>query len=156
MAHSISNHAAVQNTAAPTVAVLSASEAWQLVAPWLGHVFLAAAAVLGLFTASGEVDGATYGAGIATFLLAILVIFVRIKRQLDGDEVGFLLPVSSTTADSLFATIAVLGVLGLVGVVLAATVGGELYGIGLALFIITAALIFGDIKRYFDLRETGG
>jgi hypothetical protein len=126
------------------------------VAPWLGHVFLAAAAVQGLFTASGDADSATYAAGLATFFVAVLVIFVRIKRQLDGRDVGFLLPVAATNADSLFVTVAVLAVLGLVGLVLAATVGGLLYSIGLALFIISAALIFGDIKSYFDLRDRGG
>ena len=40
-----------------------------------------------------------------------------------------------------------------VGLVLAANVGGSLYGIGLALFIICAAFILNDIKRYFDAIE---
>jgi hypothetical protein len=35
-------------------------------------------------------------------------------------------------------------------------VGGELYGIGLALFVITVAIIFSNIKRYYDLRERDG
>jgi hypothetical protein len=156
MAHSSLVHAAVQDVVSPTAPVLGAREAWGLVAPWLGHVFLTAAAVLGLFTASGGAEGATYGSGLATFFVAVFLIFVRIKRQLDGQEIGFLLPFASGNVDTLMVTIAVLFVLGLVGAVLAATVGGTLYGIGLALFIITVAIIFSSIKRYFDLRETGG
>jgi hypothetical protein len=50
---------------------------------------------------------------------------------------------------------AVLAVLGLAGLGLAATVGGTLYGVGIALFIVAAALIFNDIKRYFDHRDAG-
>jgi hypothetical protein len=152
MAHPLPEHEA----APPTAPTLGAREAWRLVAPWLGHIFLAGAAVLGLFTASGGADGVTYGAGLATFFVAVLVIFVRIKRLFDGQEIGFLLPIASTSVDSMFVTIAVLGVLGLVGAVLAATVGGELYGIGLALFVVAAALVFSTIKRYFDLRERAG
>jgi hypothetical protein len=155
MAHASPVHAAAQD-AALTAPALGARDVWGLVGPWLGHVFLTAAAVLGLFTASGGAEGATYAAGLATFLVAVFLIFVRIKRQLDGREIGFLLPVASGNVDTLLVTIAVLFVLGLVGAVLAATVGGTLYGIGLALFIITVAIIFSSIKRYFDLRETGG
>jgi hypothetical protein len=155
MAHTSPIHAAAQD-AAPIAPALGAREVWALVAPWLGHVFLTAAALLGLFTASGGAEGATYGAGLATFAVAVFLIFVRIKRQLDEQEIGFLLPVASGNVDTLLVTIAVLFVLGLVGAALAATVGGTLYGIGLALFIITVAIIFSSIKRYFDLRETGG
>jgi hypothetical protein len=155
MANPAPAHAAANESAPATLPTIGAHEVWALVGPWLGHVFLTAAAVLGLFTASGE-HGVTYGAGLATFVVAVLLIFLRIKRQLDGREIGFLLPIASMNIDSLVVTIAVLAILGLVGIVLAATVGGELYGIGLALFIITVAIIFSNIKRYFDLRERGG
>ena len=127
-----------------------ASEVWHLVGPWLGYVFLAFAGVLGLFTASGATDGATYLSGLVTFAIAIIVIAMRVKRQLDGAEIGFLLPISVAGPDTLAVTIAILAVLGLAGVSLAATVGGALYGVGLALFVVCAALIFTEIKRYFD------
>ena len=134
------------------------ARSWRLVAPWLGYVFLAAAAVLGLFTASGArrrrhlCDRAWHSSSSPSSLIA-----VRMKRQFDGREVGFLLPVSLGQAPiRCSSSIAVLAVLGLVGLILAATVGGTLYGIGLALFIVAAAFIFGDIKRYFDRRDGGG
>jgi len=123
---------------------------WRLIGPWLGYVFLAFAALLGLFTASGAADRATYVAGMLTFAIAVAVIAMRAKRQLDGAEVGFLLPISPSDADTLVVTIAILGVLGLAGGALAATVGSALYGIGLALFLVCALLIFIEIKRYFD------
>jgi hypothetical protein len=135
---------------------VDAAEVWRLIAPGLGYAFLAVAAVLGLVTASGEVDGATYAAGLATFVLAVIIIAVRLKRQFDGGAVGLLLDVSVASTDSLFLSIAVLTVLALAGLIVAAAIGGSLYGIGLALFVIGTAMIFRDIKRYFDRREGSG
>jgi len=149
-------HDAAQHGAADAPQPVGADAVWRMVAPMLGYVFLTVAAVLGLFTASGRVDDATYAAGIGLFALAVVIIAVRIKRQFDGREVGFLLQVSVASSDSLFISIAVLTVLALAGVVLAATVGGTFYGIGLALFVVASAMIFGDIKRYFDRREGSG
>lgn len=131
----------------------SAGEVWRLVAPWLGYLFLGAAGILGLFTASAADDSASYAVGIATFALAIILIVMRMRRQLDGRETGFLLPVTATDSDTLFITVALLTVLGLVGAMLAATIGGMVYAIGLALFFVSALLIFFEIKRYFDRRD---
>jgi len=131
----------------------SLGEVWQLIAPWLGHALLAAAAVFGLLVASGAPDSATYDAGMATFLIAIAIIAIRLKRQLDGVYVGLLLPIAVTQEDSLYVSIALLTALGLGGAILADLVGGVFYGIGLALFVLSAALIFSNIKRYFDFRE---
>jgi len=132
----------------------SLAEFWHLVAPWLGYAFLTVAAVIGLFTASGPVDDATYVSGLVTFLVAVLLIAARMKRQLDGREVGFLWAgVATKDSDTLLVSIALLTVLGLIGAILAAEIGGTLYGEGLALFIVCAAFIFFDIKRYFDQQE---
>jgi hypothetical protein len=54
------------------------AEVWCMLAPWLGYVFLIGAALLGLFTASGAEDEGGYAAGIATFLLAMLLVALRI------------------------------------------------------------------------------
>jgi hypothetical protein len=140
----------------PTLPALSGGAAWRLVGPWLGYAFLGAAAVLGLFTASGATDGATYDSGLVATAVALILVAWRMKKQLDGRDIGFLLPVAPADSDTLFVTIALLAVLGVVGGVLAATVGGTLYGIGLALLIICAAFIFFEIKRYFDRSERGG
>lgn len=148
------HHVAVQHPTGDPVPI-PAGEFWHMIVPWLGYLFLAAAGILGLFTASGAPDDATYGAGMALFVIAGIVIAWRLKRQFDGREIGFLLPVSVDNSDFLFVSIAVLGALGLVGLGLAASVGGTLYSIGVALFIVAAALIFNDIKRYFDRRDAG-
>jgi hypothetical protein len=139
-----------------TLPAISGGDAWRLVAPWLGYGFLGLAAVLGLFTASGAADEATYASGLAAVVIALILVAWRMKQQLDGRDIGFLLPVTPVDPDTLLVTIAVLAVLGIVGGALAATVGGALYGVGLALLIICAAFIFCEIKRYFDLREHGG
>ncbi|HXP31242.1 MAG TPA: hypothetical protein VN832_09145 [Stellaceae bacterium] len=135
---------------------VSLGEAWQLIAPWLGHALLAAAAVFGLLVASGAPDSATYDSGMATFVVAVAIIAIRIKRQLDGAYIGVLLPIAVTREDSLYVSIAVLAALGLAGAILADFVGGAFYGIGLALFVLAAALIFSNIKHYFDFRERRG
>ncbi|HUK61277.1 MAG TPA: hypothetical protein VLV50_18750 [Stellaceae bacterium] len=134
---------------------MPAREVWRLVGPWLGYLVLGAAGIFGLFTASASADAATYDAGLIAFAIAVVLIAVRMKRQFDGTEAGFLLPISPAGADTLFVTVAILAVLGLVGAVLAAAVGGMLYGIGLALFIVCAALIFIEVKRYFDRLDRG-
>jgi hypothetical protein len=130
---------------------LSEVRGW--IAPWLGHGLLVAAGIFGLSTASGAPDDATYDAGMITFALAVLILAIRLKRQLDGDELGLLLPVSVGREDGLILSIALLTVLGLGGAIVAATTGGIFYGVGLALFIISAALIFHEIKQYFDRNE---
>lgn len=127
-----------------------------MIAPWLGYVFLTSAGLLGLFTASGAADQATYVCGLLTFAVAAVLIAARIMRQLDGAEVGFLLPVATAGFDTLVVIIAVLAMLGLVGAALAAAEGGALYGIGLALFAICAAMIFTELKRYFDRIDRAG
>ena len=156
MAHPPTDRVAAQEVPAATAPPVRAGEMWRLIAPWLGYIFLGGAAVLGLFTASGADDEATYASGLATFAVAAVLIAWRMKQQFDGREVGFLLPVSAAGSDTLFVTIFVLAALGLAGVILAATVGGTVYGIGIALFIITAAFIFIEIKSYFDRRERSG
>jgi hypothetical protein len=88
--------------------------------------------------------------------IAAVLIAWRAKLQLDGRDIGFLLPVTPGDIDTLIVTIAVLAVLGIVGGILAAAVGGTLYGIGLALLIVCALFIFLEIKRYFDRHEHGG
>ena len=148
-----SSHDALQHPGAEPPHPVAAIEVWRLVAPGLGYVCLAAAGVLGLFTASDAPDGITYAAGLGLFVLVVVLMALRLKRQFDGVGVGFLLPVLVEDTDSLIVAIAVLVLLGLVGLVLAATVGGSLYGIGLALFVVTTAIIFGELKRYFDRRD---
>jgi hypothetical protein len=155
MADTLALHAAPQEKPGATAPPVSAAELWHMLAPWLGYVFLGAAGVLGLFTASGAPDDATYDVGLSTFIVAVVIIAVHMKRQLDGREVGFLLPVAAASGDVLVVTIAILGVLALAGAALAATLGGTLYGIGLAFFIVCWALIFIEIKRYFDRLERG-
>jgi hypothetical protein len=146
-------HGAVRDEAA--LPAVGANEAWRLVAPWLGYAFLAAALVLGLFTASGASDRATYDSGLAAVAIAAILVAWRMKQQLDGRDIGFLVPVTPADSDTLLVTIAILAVLAVVGGVLAATVGGTLYGIGLALVLVSAAFIFVEIKRYFDRRDGG-
>jgi hypothetical protein len=146
-------HDASQHPVAGAPHPVTSAEVWRLVAPGLGYVFLVVAAVLGLFTASDAPDTATYDAGLGLFVLALVLVMLRLKRQFDGRRVGLLLPLLVENTDSLVVVIALLVALALGGLVLAATVGGSLYTIGLALFIVATALIFGELKRYFDRRD---
>jgi hypothetical protein len=130
--------------------------AWRLIAPGLGYVLLAAAALLGLFAASGAADGEAYAVGLATFALAALIIGWRLKDQFDGKDDGLLLPVTVASEDALFLLIAVMTVLGLAGLLVAAEAEGAFHAAGIALFCVAALLIFLNIKAYFDRREGGG
>lgn len=136
-----------------TLHPVALAEVWAMLSPWIGHVLLIAAAIFGLATASGAPDEAAYDVGMVTFLVAAVLIAFRVKRQLDGTAVGLLLPVAIEREDGLLVTIAALTVLGLVGGILAASVGGVFYGVGLALFLICAGMIFFEIKHYFDRRD---
>ncbi len=155
MNHPPAHHAAVQHRG-PDGDAMTPAEVWRMVVPGLGYVFLAGAAVLGLFTASAGSaagDQASYVAGLGCFVVAVFIMALRLRRQFDGEEVGFLLYISVANVDSLLVSIVVLTVLGLIGVVLASAVGGAFSGIGLALFVIAALMIFTDLKRFFDHRE---
>jgi len=136
-----------------TLHPVALAEVWAMLSPWIGHVLLIAAAIFGLATASGAPDEAAYDVGMVTFLVAAVLIAFRVKRQLDGAAVGLLLPVAIEREDGLLVTIAALTVLGLVGGILAASVGGVFYGVGLALFLICVGMIFFEIKHYFDRRD---
>ena len=146
------NHRQGGGEALVTLHPVALAEVWAMLAPWIGHVLLIAAAIFGLATASGAADDAAYDAGMVTFLVAVVLIAFRVKRQLDGAAVGLLLPIAIEREDGLLVTIAALTVLGLVGGILAASVGGVFYGVGLALFLICAGMIFFEIKHYFDRR----
>lgn len=126
---------------------------WRLLAPWLGYLLIGAAGVLGLFTASGAPDDATYDAGFVTFAIALCIIALRIKHQLDGRYDGLLLPLSVEGEDALLLYMAVVGALGVGGLVLAAMTQGIFSDAGLAFFCICALLVFYNLKRYFDLRD---
>lgn len=126
---------------------------WRLLAPWLGYLLLGAAALFGLFSASEAADTAEYQAGMVTFALALGLIALRMKRQLDGHYDGLLLPLAVTDEDGFQLYLAVLGVLAVGGLVLAASTENVFHEVGIALFLICVALVFWNVKRYFDRRE---
>jgi hypothetical protein len=150
-------HAAAGHEAAdPAVVRTDLATVWRLVAPWLGYLLLAVAAVLGLFTASEAGEGEDYVAGLLTFGLAVLVIAWRMRDQLDGRDDGLLLPVMADGEDALLLWIAVMAALGIAGLLVAAATESVLHVAGIALFVVAALFIFAAMKRYFDRRERGG
>jgi hypothetical protein len=150
-------HAAPGHEAADPAAVRTdLATVWRLVAPWLGYLLLAAAGLLGLFTASDAGEGEGYAAGLLTFGLAVLIIAWRMRDQLDGRDVGLFLPVMVEGEDALLLWIAVMTALGIAGLLVAAGSESVLHTAGIALFVVAALFIFFAVKRNFDRRERGG
>jgi hypothetical protein len=140
----------------PAIVRTDFATVWRLVAPWLGYLVLAVAAVLGLMTASEAGEGEDYAAGFLTFGLAVLITLWRLRDQLDGRDDGFLLPIMVNGEDALLLWIAVMGALCIAGLLLAAATESVLHIAGFALFVVAALFIFVAIKRHFDRRERGG
>lgn len=118
---------------------------------WLQFAILALCVALGAFAASsGELPG-DYGCGIAVILGALALAFVRLKQSFDGRSPAWREFVFVRDMPSLAVAIPVFTVIGVVGLFIAHDwPEGALHGAGLALFIVSALIIFLNIKTVFD------
>jgi len=133
-----------------------AQERWFLkwLMPWAGGVFLVVAALLGLFTASGAADAAADAAGWITVALALLALALGLKLYWDGGSKRLPELVLVEDTDALLLLIALLAALAIGGLLLAARWSdGALHDSGFALFGSSLAILFWNLKHYFDRRE---
>ena len=123
---------------------------------WGEFVLLAFLAIVGAFFASADASPGDYACGMILMLAAIALAFLRLKARFDG--------ISSNWAGSLLvddwanltAVIVVFVILGLVGFFLAAGFEyGGLHNAGLALFVVSGAAIFLNLKHVFDIQDRG-
>ncbi|MGH7030620.1 MAG: hypothetical protein ACREE9_17295 [Stellaceae bacterium] len=124
---------------------------WSWLGFWLQFIILALCVAVGAFAASGGELPGDYGCGVALILGALALAFVRLKQSFDGVNPawGRFLLVGNMT--SLSVAIPVFAVIGLVGLFIAHDwPEGALHGAGLGLFVVSAIIIFLDIKTVFD------
>jgi hypothetical protein len=130
---------------------------WSWLAFWLQFVVLALCVVVGAFVASTDELPGDYGCGIALFLGALALAFLRLKQSFDSRAPDWrdLLFVADMT--SLAMAIPVFTVIGLVGLFIARDWPvGSLHDVGLGLFVVSAVVIFLDIKTVFDRIDSHG
>jgi hypothetical protein len=140
---------------APAAERVGWGELWRWVAPWLGGALLMLVALLGLFVASRAEDEGTYIGGFAAAVIAVIAFIWRLRAAFAGDSRGALLPpLLVEHGEALAILVAVLVGLGFFGLFLAARGPEPLvtYG-GYGLFLGALAIIFWNVKHYFDQLE---
>lgn len=123
--------------------------------PWFGFWvqlgLLAICAVLGAFAASNADAPGDYAAGIVVILGAAALAFLRLKHRFDGGPASWR---DSFLVDSmwgLLVAIPLFTIIGLVGLFIAsAWSDGSLHVAGVALFVVSALIVFFDIRHVFD------
>lgn len=130
---------------------------WSWLGFWLQFAILALCVALGAFAASSDKLPGDYGCGIALMLGALALAFLRLKQSFDGRTPDWrdLLLVGDMA--SLAVAIPLFTVIGLVGLFIARHWPiGSLHDVGLGLFVVSAIIIFLDIKTVFDRIDSHG
>ena len=126
--------------------------AW--IVAWGELVVLGALAIIGAFFASADASPGDYQCGMILILAAIALAFLRLKARFDGAAVGWAGSLLVDDLANLAAAIVVFIVLALIGLFLAAGYEyGGLHNAGIALFIVSGAAIFLNLKHVFDIHD---
>ncbi len=124
---------------------------WSWLGFWLQILVLGMLALVGAFAASGADRPGEYACGMVLSLAAIALGFLRLKRRLDGSGFGwgdFLLVGDMW---NLALVIPLFTLIGLAGLFIAhAWESGAMHTAGIALFVVSGAIIFLDMKHVFD------
>ena len=124
---------------------------WSWLGFWLQFLTLGLLAVIGAFVASGAERRGDYTCGILLSLAAIALAFLRLKHQLDGAEADWREFLLVDHIRSLAIAIPLFAILGLAGLFIAHSwESGAMHVAGVALFIVSGAIIFLDLKHVFD------
>lgn len=126
------------------------AQLWRWVAPGIGAVILSVAFVLGLWTASGATNSGTGAIGFGAAALALIAIAWGLKAYFDGSAFSLLVE----TSEALVLLAGLLSALAIAGLALAArSADFAARSAGYALFVASVALVFWNIKHYFDCRD---
>jgi hypothetical protein len=111
--------------------------------------------LLGLFVASRAQDNVTYGGGLVAAAVALLALFWHVKAGIDGTARD--MPSPQVVVDgsaALLVMLALLTILCLLGLFLAAQDQQPMLTYsGYGLFFAALAMIFLNVKHYFDELE---
>ena len=127
---------------------------WSWLGFWLQLLVLGVLAITGSFAASGADRPGDYACGMVLSLAAIALAFLRLKRRLDGSGSGWSDFLLVGDMWNLALVIPLFAVIGLAGLFIAhAWENGAMHTAGIALFIVSGAIIFLDMKHVFDRME---
>ena len=130
---------------------------WSWLGFWVQILVLAVLAVIGAFAASSADEPGDYACGMILGLAAIALAFLRLKNQLDGSRPGFVEFLLVEDMWNLALVVPLFTVIGLAGLFIAHAWGtSAMHAAGLALFVVSGAIIFLDLKHVFDRVEAGG
>jgi hypothetical protein len=130
---------------------------WSWLGFWVEILVLAVLAVVGAFAASGAEHSGEYDCGIILSLAAIALAFLRLKHRLDGGSPGLLDFLLVEDMWNLALVLPLFTIIGLAGLFIAdAWEEGAMHAAGLALFVVSGAIIFLDLKHVFDRMDTRG
>jgi hypothetical protein len=127
---------------------------WSWLGFWLEILVLGVLAIIGAFAASGTARPGDYTCGMALSLGAIALASLRLKCRLDGNGSGWADFLLVGDMWNLALVIPLFTVIGLAGLFIAhAWADGAMHSAGIALFIVSGATIFLDMKHVFDRME---
>ncbi len=127
---------------------------WSWLGFWLQILVLGVLATVGAFAASSAERPGDYACGMVLSLAAIALAFLRLKHRLDGDGSGWAELLLVDDMRNLALVIPLFTVIGLAGLFIAhAWAAGAMHSAGIALFIVSGAIIFLDMKHVFDRME---
>jgi hypothetical protein len=130
---------------------------WSWLGFWLEILVLGVLAIIGAFAASAADRPGDYSCGMVLSLAAIALAFLRLKRRLDDDGCGWADFLLVGDMWNLALVIPLFTVIGLAGLFIAhAWESGAMHTAGIALFIVSGAIIFLDMKHVFDRTEPPG
>jgi hypothetical protein len=130
---------------------------WLWVCFWLEILVLGVLAILGAFAASAPDRPGDYACGMVLSLAAIALAFLRLKRRLDGNGSGWGEFLLVGDMWNLALVIPLFTVVGLAGLFIAhAWEEGAMHAAGIALFVVSGAIIFLDMKHVFDRMDPPG
>ncbi|HMD63739.1 MAG TPA: hypothetical protein VKF83_07185 [Stellaceae bacterium] len=130
---------------------------WSWLGFWLQLLVLGVLAIVGAFAASGADRPGDYACGMVLSLAALALGFLRLKHRLDGNgsDWGDFLLVGNMW--NLALVIPLFMIIGLAGLFIAhAWENGAMHAAGIALFVVSGAIIFFDMKHVFDRMEPPG
>ena len=130
---------------------------WSWLGFWLQILVLGVLSIVGAFAASAAGRPGDYTCGMALSLGAIALAFLRLKRRLDGNGSGWGDALLVGDMWNLALVIPLFTVIGLAGLFIAhAWADGAMHSAGIALFIVSGATIFLDMKHVFDRMDPPG
>jgi len=130
---------------------------WSWLGFWLQLLVLGALAIVGAFAASGADRPGDYDCGMVLSLAAIALAFLRLKDWLDGRAGGWGEFLLVDDMWNLALVIPLFTLIGLAGLFIAhAWESGAMHSAGIALFVVSGAIIFLDMKHVFDRMPPSG